>query len=202
MGEAFIYRVLDRPIVYRLAQAVFAPGADRHLTRRLADLTRELPTAERIADIGCGPSSLLWRVGVRPIGVDLSFAYSAAFRRAGGAAVTGSAASLPFADGSVGGAWTVGLLHHLPDEVAAQAIREMCRVVHPRGYVVIWDNVLPAPAWRRPAAYAIRRLDRGQFVRSQEHLLSLLPSRPDWRVERFTYSYVGLEMLGMYLVRE
>lgn len=201
LREAWVYRVLDRPSVYRLAQRVLSPGAEKHFHRKLLEVWRDLPPVSRVLDVACGPSSRLWSIGMRPIGLDLSYGYAAAFHRAGGTCVTGSAVQLPFADGSMDGVWSQGLLHHLPDAVARQAVREMCRVTAPGGCIVIWDSVLPDPAWRRPIAYAIRKLDRGRFVRHEEQLLSLLPSRLSWRIERFTYSYIGLEGLGLYLLK-
>lgn len=77
----------------------------------------------------------------------------------------------------------------------------MLRVSRPGGYLVILDAALPEPAWKRPVAYALRRLDRGRFVRRQAHLISLLPSSQFWTVERFDYTVTGLELLGCYWVR-
>lgn len=107
----------------------------------------------------------------------------------------GSAVALPFSDGSFDGVWSVGLLHHLPDDMARQAVREMVRVCCPSGYIVILDAVLPDPIWRRPLAYALRRADRGKFVRRENEFKTILPPDKCFATERFTYTYNGLEVL-------
>jgi len=200
MIKNVVYRLLEWPRIYRLAQLFLAPGADETFTKKIKQLLTQLPPAHRILDIGCGPSSWLWRVGLHPVGLDLSFVYTLTFSQKAGPAVTGSAAALPFFDNSFDSVWSIGLLHHLPDDVARQAVKEMIRICRPGGYVVIFDAVLPEPAWQRPAAWMIRRLDRGQFMRTQFVLESILLEHEGWICERFIYSLTGLEgLLCRYL---
>lgn len=92
--------------------------------------------------------------------------------------------------------WSVGLIHHVSDDIARQVIGEALRVCRPGGYAVIMDAVLPEAAWTRPMAFALRRLDRGRFMRSQEQLEDLLPERQTWTTRRVTYSINGLELLA------
>jgi SAM-dependent methyltransferase len=200
MGKEAIYGLLEQPWIYRLAQSLCAPGAQTALAGRIDQIIKELPAASSILDIGCGPSSWLWRSQLHPVGLDLSFNYSSAFSRCGDSVVTASAAALPFLDTCFDGVWCIGLLHHLPDADACSTVKEMMRVCRVGGYVAILDAVMPKRPWRRPIAYGLRRFDRGEFVRSQEHLLSLLPSIASWRVERFTYALTGLEIVGCYFV--
>src|SRR3989339_1286721 len=122
---SFLYRLLEHPLAYRLSQLIFAPGAARLLVRRLDRLARQLPISGRLLDVGCGPASWLWQGGGRPLGLDLSFPYSLAFKNAGGIALTGSATALPLANSPFAGVWSIGLLHHLPEDAARQAIEEM-----------------------------------------------------------------------------
>ncbi|MCI0486437.1 MAG: class I SAM-dependent methyltransferase [Blastocatellia bacterium] len=191
-----LYSLLEWPWVYRLSQVVLAPGADKAITRELKDLLTQIPPAQSILDIGCGPSSWLWRLGLHPVGMDLLSAYTAAFSQSGEVAVTGSATDLPFPDNSFDGVWSIGLLHHLPDSAARQAVSEMMRVARPGGYVVIFDAVMPEPAWRRPLAWAIRKLDRGRYMRRQQALESILSNRDDWVFERVGYTPLGHEALS------
>jgi len=58
-----------------------------------------------------------------------------------------------------------------------------------------FDAVLPIRWWLRPLATAIRRGDRGKFIRSQTTIESLLPKRSLWSIERKLYSWTGLEMI-------
>ena len=93
------------------------------------------------------------------------------------------------------------MFHHLPDPLAGQALDEMLRVCRPNGHVLILDAVLPVRAWQRPLAYALRRADRGRFVRSQAAFEKLLPQRSHWSVERVAYSHTGMEIVICQFVK-
>lgn len=190
-----IYKVLDRPWVFRLAQRLGAPGAQKNITGEISTLLKTLPNGQRLLDLGCGPRSWLSSAGLKPIGLDVSTSYMSDYANAGGTGVVASAAILPFATGSFDGVWSTGLFHHLPDEVARQVVREALRVCNPGGYAVIMDAVLPKTPWRRPVAYGLRRLDRGRFMRSQHQLENLLEPREAWSTRRVTYALNGLELL-------
>lgn len=192
---SFFYRLLEDPIIYKLSQALLGPGADRLLTKQLHKTAQTLGSSGPVLDVGCGPASWLGKVGGQPLGLDLSFPYSVAFKNAGGIALTGSATALPLANSSFAGVWSIGLLHHLPEEAARQAIEEMLRVCKEGGYVAVLDAVLPVSLWRRPVAHLVRKLDRGRFMRSQAELVSLLPEGVGWEIRRFTYTLNGLEIL-------
>jgi SAM-dependent methyltransferase len=155
----------------------------------------ELSPAHRILDLGCGPASWLWQMGLHPVGVDLSPEYAEAFSRCGGRAIVASADALPFAARTFDGVWSIGLLHHLPDGVARRAVREMVRVRRPSGYVVVFDAVVPQFPWQRPVAWMLRRLDRGGHMRHQDTLQSMLNDFAAWTFERISYSLSGLEGL-------
>jgi SAM-dependent methyltransferase len=191
-----IYRILDRPWVYALAQQLFAPGAERTLTRHIRELIGSLPIGDPLLDLGCGPDSWLRRVGMRPIGLDLNPSYMQAYRHYGPFGVVGTAAQVPFGNGTFTGVWSVGLLHHLPDEIARATLNEAIRVCRLGGYVAILDAVLPHSSWRRPLAALIRRFDRGTHMRREEALRALLPGHDNWACTRFTYAATGLEMLA------
>ena len=71
-----LYRILEIPLVYRTAQFVLAPGMDRIVTDLLSRTLARIPTPTTILDVGCGPSSWLWKFGMKPVGLDLCHAYS------------------------------------------------------------------------------------------------------------------------------
>lgn len=171
-----------------------APGARDHLAALLAGLAAEADGRPWL-DVGCGPRSLVPAPPAGCMAIDRALPYVRAVRESGRQACVGDAARLPFPDGHFGAAWTIGLLHHLDDATAGAALGEMARVVGPGGRLHVMDAVLPEPAWARPLAWAVRRLDRGRFMRRQAQLTALLPRAPDWRVERHTYTATGLELL-------
>jgi SAM-dependent methyltransferase len=152
-----------------------------------------------VLDVGCGPFSLLRRLGLEPLGLDRCEAHARSFRAAGSEACVGAASALPFAAKSFDAVVSLGLLHHLHDDEARLALGEMRRVARPRGTILVFDAVLPEPAWRRPLAWLIRRGDRGRFMRNEAELAALLASIGEWRSERFTYAGTGLE--GLLCVR-
>ena len=166
---------------YRLTQSLLAPGARAAIAGRIEH------RPGRALDVGCGPSSLLRYVSMDPVGVDLDPARARAF----GKAIVATAATLPFVNGAFDSVWSFGLLHHLPDDAARTAIREMRRVTCDGGLTVIFDGVLPANS--RPLARLIRNLDRGGFMRTHASLDRLFDGSGEWTRQQFTYTGTGLE---------
>jgi ubiquinone/menaquinone biosynthesis C-methylase UbiE len=124
----------------------------RAAARALAEvehlLGRALRPGERVLDVGCGTGWLAAglaraRPDVLTAGVDLSAGMLGKAREAGAAVlVQGSADGLPIADGSVEVVVGRGVLHHLPDPLAA--LREWRRVLAPGGAVVLSSEPTPA----------------------------------------------------------
>jgi SAM-dependent methyltransferase len=195
MSEHPIYRLLEFPWIFRLQQSLLAPGSEKAFVRKISELRAQLPAADLILDVGCGPASWLFRVGLHPVGLDLSVSYVREYGGHGERAVVGSASELPFPSQQFDGVWSVGLLHHLPDDSAAAAVKEMVRVCKQTGYVVVLDAVMPTRPLRRPLAYVLRRLDRGRFVRAEPVLRQMFPRQLYWQSNRFTFAATGLEAL-------
>lgn len=180
----------------RLGQKVLAPGADRRLGERVEKWVHgRASPADLVLDLGSGSESRLSRLGARSVAVDVSYLRVAAAARSGAMAVLASGVALPFRGDCFRAAVGIGLLHHLPDEEAALAVREMARVTAVGGHTVVLDAVVPEPAWSRPLAAVIRHFDRGRWMRRQQGIESLLESPEAWTRERFTYAFTGLEAL-------
>jgi SAM-dependent methyltransferase len=201
MTRKNIYHFLDSPRVYKICTSLLGPGGEKDLSEKIRSKLSVLPNASRILDVGCGPSSWLWECNLHPIGLDLSRSYIRAFAKHTEIAINASAEHLPFYDESFDGVWSVGLFHHLPDQIAKRAISECIRVTASGGYCVIFDNVCPEPIWTRPLAWLIRKMDRGCFIRKQASFESLLGKREQWSCERFSYSLYGLEGLFCTLIK-
>jgi ubiquinone/menaquinone biosynthesis C-methylase UbiE len=195
MQNKFVERLLDQPGFYSLVQNLLAYGANQLVLDHIQTIRAQFPKATRVLDIGCGPKSWLWQVGDHPVGVDLTYSYCKAFHEKNEPAVMGSANRLPFDSEAFEEVWSIGMFHHLPDALAREALNEMLRVCRSNGQVVIFDAVLPVHAWQRPLAYALRRADRGRFVRSQAAFEALLPQRSRWSVRRAAYSRTGMEIV-------
>ncbi|HXO63897.1 MAG TPA: class I SAM-dependent methyltransferase [Steroidobacteraceae bacterium] len=187
---------LDRPLtsaLWRLGQALLAPGAERGLRAHLERCTAERAPGERVLDVGAGPRSRLTGVGLNPVVVDCAPWAVAAVVAHGHHGVVGDAARLPFRCAAFDSVWSFGLLHHLPDAAARAALEEMLRVVKPLGYVAVVDGVRPRTG--RPLARWLRNHDRGRWMRGEPELRALLPGARVWRTERFEYAWTGLEAL-------
>lgn len=190
-----IYRILDVPRVYALAQQILAWGADEAIDNLIKNIMMTMPAPDGpVLDVGCGPASWLARNGVHPVGLDLTFDYMRAFAATNPLAVVASAADVPFRSDSFGAVWSIGLLHHLDDTLLLNTLREAMRVCRPGGYVAILDAVKPESVYRRPLAAAIRSLDRGRFMRKEDELKRLLQQVAAWNMRRVTYAKTGLEM--------
>ena len=188
-----IYRILEIPAFYRLAQAVLAPGMARIVGDRLSGALAQVPAHATVLDVGCGPSSWLWQLGMKPVGLDMCHGYTKKFRDAGNLSVTASAAVLPFPADSFDLVFSFALLHQLPDAMARETIAEIVRATRVGGHVLLFDPVLPKTAWRRPLAWVLCKLDRGRFIRSQGQYESCVLGGPEWKTFRFTHSYLGTE---------
>lgn len=189
-----VSKVLSNPRFYRLTQRILAPGANAGLTAAVKAVINRMPSVGDVLDVGCGPESWLASCGVNPIGLDISHRYIQRFNQhTRGRGVVASATSLPFRERSVDATWSIGLFHHLPDDMVVQSIQEMLRVTRSKGYVALIDGVLPCLSLRRVIAYSIRKLDRGRFFRTQDQLCSLLSREVEWQIERIIYTETGLE---------
>lgn len=197
MSENLLYRLLDTPWVFRLSQSVGAPGHVTVLRKTIARILRQHPAPGRLLDVGCGPSSWLWRVGRHPIGLDLSYPYAREFACQGEIPVIGSATTLPFANETFDAVWSVFLLHHLSDDQVRQTVREMLRVCRVGGYTAIIDGVMPRRPATRPVAWLLRRFDRGGYFRNELTLRTLAQTGPG-TARRLTYAATGIE--GMVFV--
>ena len=197
-----IHKILEIPLVYRVSQFVLAPGMDRIVTARLARMFARLPRPERVLDVGCGPSSWLWKLGMKPIGLDLCHSYTVRFRANGSYSVNASAVNLPFPANYFDVVFSYGLLHHLPEQLARETVGEILRVTRPNGHVILFDPVVPRVAALRPLAWALCKMDRGRFIRPQGDYETSVLSRPEWKIERFTHSYLGTEGVLSLLAKD
>ena len=185
--------------LYRVAQRVLAPGAQRRLGDEVARVLGDWRPGAAALDVGCADDSLLCGVGVEAIGLDRMHGRLRHYAGTGrGVALQADARSLPIRDGALELVFSCGLLHHLSDADASCALAEMRRVLATGGRVLLIDAVLPRRAWRRPLAALIRAADRGRFMRTESALRALLYAAipaPGWSAHRLTYTATGLEGL-------
>lgn len=192
---ARVFEWLEHPWLYKLVQRLVGLGSKSTFVQEISAERQGRPKPQRVLDVGCGPASLLVEVGLEPVGLDVSISYAQALRKTGGVVVVGSANALPFPGGTFDEVWSIGLLHHLDDVVARRTIGELVRVTRRGGSTMVFDNVLPSLRPWTMLPFALRKMDRGRFVRSENALMALFTPDPDWTFRRLRYSVTGLEGL-------
>jgi ubiquinone/menaquinone biosynthesis C-methylase UbiE len=96
-----------------------------------------------VLDLGCGSGRFcVWSAdsGAHVIGVDVG-TFFAAEARAGIDLIAGDIRRLPFADASVTKAYTIDVLEHLSLEGLKATLRELARVLAPRGSLFVYTHL-------------------------------------------------------------
>lgn len=137
-------------------------------------------------DVGCGLAKYaeyLNRHGVpRVVGVDLAFRNVINSRERTSAAVQTfctSATVLPFKTGTFDFAYCINVIHHVVDrDLQARAVREMIRVVRPRGLVFLFDLSMRNPLFSLYLNHVfprLRQIDDGtELFFNSEHVLEFI----------------------------
>jgi SAM-dependent methyltransferase len=165
--------VLSLASVYRLAQRAIGAEAFRET---LAAEILQVGDGDRILDIGCGTADILEHLPeVDYLGFDSSDRYvEAARQRFGdrGRFVTAVPNEVDDAFGDRTLVTAIGVLHHLDDQTAHEALELATKVLRPGGSFVSVDPTLTDDQ-HRIARFLIER-DRGQFVRTPDQMRLLV----------------------------
>lgn len=124
---------------YDLVNRLMTFGLDQGWRRR-AITELGLAVDSLVLDLGCGTGDLTReavRQGLRPIGVDLSFAMLAASRRRVGPLVEADAETLPIGDGSLDGLVSGFALRNFTD--LPKVLNEIARILKTGGRLVILE---------------------------------------------------------------
>jgi ubiquinone/menaquinone biosynthesis C-methylase UbiE len=116
---------------------------DPRRLQRLIEFVGARP-GERALDAACGPGivmAALRRAGLTAVGIDLTLAMLREAAPGGGSLVQGDTGRLPFRESAFDVVVCRNSLHHVSD--ASAAIREMARVLRPRGRLVVEDMRAP-----------------------------------------------------------
>jgi len=162
---------------------VFGDYAVAHRTteaEHLACLVSAGPN-DRVVDLACGPGTMAlrfarhvkWVCGLDFTPAILALARTNAIKQglANLFCVLGDAQALPFGDGSLDITVTSFSLHHISDP--AKVLREMSRVVGPRGRVGVLDILVPEDPKIRELNHRIEK------IRDESHARSLARSDYD-----------------------
>jgi SAM-dependent methyltransferase len=122
----------------------------------------------RFLDFGCGTGEFAAAFPAdRYVGIDLSPIYLRfAGRHRPGSYLASSGAALALADASFDAALVLGVLHHLPDHIAAAAMAELARVLKPGATALVIEDV-PPPDGANIPGHVMHWLDRGGHIRDE-----------------------------------
>ena len=170
--------VLSLASVYRFAQRAIGADAFR---RTLVTEVMHVGSGDRLLDIGCGTADIVeYLPDVDYVGFDSSERYvDAARRRFGdrGRFVTAVPATVDEGFGDRTMVTAIGVLHHLDDDTAHDALALASRALQPGGTFVSVDPTFTDDQ-HRIARFLIER-DRGQHVRTPAEMRVLLADHFD-----------------------
>ncbi len=196
---------------YDMYMKLVTLGRERTLRQRTIGLAQIEP-GDRVLEVGCGTGTLTLaardRVGpagevcgidVIPKMIELSQ------RKAARAGATigfqaGSIDNIPFPEDRFDVVLSSFMIFHMPEEVRARGIREIYRVLKPRGRLLVLDMALPSgPVQQRLA----RRLFGFMLEHDLRELLPLLQGTGFTGIEvgSVNFQILGLSILGYVRAR-
>ncbi len=181
--EGALDRVSAAPRLWNMLRWVVEAGFQGEREAIARELRPWHGDTRRFLDFGCGTGEFAGEFpAARYVGIDLSRGYlSFAARHRPGSYLVSAGEALPFAAGSFDAALVLGVLHHMPDELARVAMAELARVLRPRATALVMEDI-PPPSGQNPAGHLMHAIDRGGHIRSEAEYRAIFG--PAFAVER------------------
>ena len=170
----------------RYYEALAYPFARRIWKRVLDETIRLASPGATIVDLGCGPGTVLRKLGQRRAdlalqGIDIDpYIIGLARERDRRASTVYSVTSigkLPMPDASVDMAISTLMFHHLDAETQRAAFQEVQRVLKPGGMFLLCDFSVPQRKWLTPIAALILRIEASAPLQLRGQLFTLTQER-------------------------
>lgn len=182
-----LYKILENPTCYRMIVRIFSMGGR---ARKIAGFIDGLMAREcqgRVLEVGSGTSQfrdIYLKYVKNYVITDINFQYVqySKSNHQGLWHVLCDAAVLPFHTVTFDRAFCLYLFHHLSDQQTLDTLKEMRRCLKPEGKIIIVDLFQPEKRWDL-ISQLVAYLDRGQYVRRREAMLSLIKASGDFQVE-------------------
>jgi SAM-dependent methyltransferase len=122
----------------------------------------------RTLDLGCGPGAFADAFASDDyVGVDMNAGYIEwAKTHREGTFIASDARSVPLPDQRFDQALIFGLLHHLPDDMTREVLREARRLLVPGGRVLVMEDI-PAISRLNLIGHLIHHIENGEHIRPQ-----------------------------------
>ncbi len=170
--KSWMRSVLEMPWAYE----TFQRSVGKHkLRREFAERYVKPKPGMRVLDFGCGPGDFVPFVpSVELVGFDISEPYLASARSRFHQAkfYGGSLDDVGRAEAPFDVALSIGVLHHIPDDIAVASLKQIASLLEPGGrYLAVEPHLRPGQHW---IARELIKRDRGAFVRSEAGYVDLL----------------------------
>lgn len=167
--DTLLTRISEVPRLWNILRYIVENGFRGEKAVIEAELAPWRDTGERtFLDLGCGTGEFApCFPAAHYVGVDVSVGYvNFAGQAYDGHFLASDGTRLPLASQQFDAALVLGVLHHLPDDIAASMVGEMHRVLRPGATALVMEDVPPPDLWNI-AGHAMHWLDRGGYIRSE-----------------------------------
>jgi SAM-dependent methyltransferase len=195
-----VERISDHPVLF-----IFIRGLLENDFKAIrAIIRRDLRTGAGVStlDLGCGPGAFAdMFAGGDYVGADLNARYIEHARKTRpGQFLHADARKLDVPDGRFQQVLIFGLLHHLPDDVVRDVLKEACRVLGPGGHILAVEDI-PAISKLNLIGHLVHHAENGEHIRPADEYRRLYRER--LRIEREEILQSGIcDYYAAVLVRD
>jgi len=161
-----VQKVSDHPVLFIFFRSIL----ENDFKAIRAQIRKEMAhgKALRTLDLGCGPGAFSDAFqGDDYVGADLNTGYIEwAKKHRKGTFLACDARTVPLPDQRFDQALIFGLLHHLPDDVTRDVLREARRLLVPGGRVLVIEDI-PAVSKLNLIGHLIHHIENGEHIRPQ-----------------------------------
>ena len=182
-----LYKFLENPTCYRMIVKIFSMGGRAEKIAGFIDHIMARECRGQVLEVGSGTSQFrdifLKNVDNYVI-TDINYQYIQYSKSNHHTLwhVLCDAALLPFLSLTFDRVFSLYLFHHLSDQQTLDTLKEMQRCLKADGKIIIVDLFQPEKRWDL-ISQLVAYLDRGQYVRRRDSMLSLIRQSGNFQVE-------------------
>jgi SAM-dependent methyltransferase len=195
-----VERVSDHPVLFIFFRGLLEN--DFKAIRAIIRRELRMGAGVRTLDLGCGPGAFADMFeGGDYVGADLNARYiEHARRKKKGLFLHSDARKLDLPDGRFEQVLIFGLLHHLPDDVVRDVLKEACRLLVPGGRILAVEDI-PAISKLNLIGHLVHHAENGEHIRPAEEYRRLYSEQVSIEREEILQSGI-CDYYAALLVRE